>query len=430
MKYQVVNIEKLKENEKMSKAVIAELNEFFIDFDEKKAKIQNAINTQSIQVQNEIDTCLQLNSVGIKLDRARQQLIDRLNKEFKFHFENVKKTLLTKMGRIEWHSTRPYDDLNDYRLILFKFKCKMFDYGLLCSYKKEILNESILDIFSDDVNQTRLNELLAYVEATFGNLKILFKTSNQTLNVTYLGDVVMRNELINIAKCNYFHFFNIFADMRLANETLALDNYLNYKRIAMSPDKTLVYPKSFQHSCRLQILGANGNELFYHIKENMFQLVPYHFILTEKRILAVFYNSDNTSYEIDLYDHRLNVIRSATFRKHINLIAINAQSIQLRSSCGQDAFNIDLSLGLTSVHLQNRILFSYNNTYQGHMLKMKSDFYLFAKIVSSHLQTSDKSLILAVSTNTCVNNQRSSLVLEFTSYDKKYYHFDYTLISN
>lgn len=267
-----------------------------------------------------------------------------------------------------------------------------------------------------------MNQLLNCIEKTFSNFKTLFTVSDLKLNVTYIGDIVIINDLINLAKCDYFHLYNIFNDKRLASEPLALDNYLNYKMLPLSPHQIFVYPKSFNQGCLIQLLDSNGIELFKLIKANSFQLVPYHFILTELYLIAVYYNSNDSYYILDLYDHRLNLIKTKKFLKCLNLIEINTDSIELKSVLRTEIFESikieNFNFKIKNKHLTNRILFSYNNTYQSYILKLKSNDYSFKKIVSSHLQSSNKSLILA-SHSTLAN----TIVLEFTSYDKKNYDF-------
>jgi hypothetical protein len=168
--------------------------------------------------------------------------------------------------------------------------------------------------------------------------------------------------------------------------------------------------------------SKNGNELFIHTKSLQVQLVPYHFILTEKCLIAIFYNSDDSCYELDVYDHRLILFKSKIFTSLINEIEFSQTYIKVKSMNHNqvvDEITVDLKNEMTvsNNHLKNRILFSYNNTYQGYIIKIKITNNNYEKVISSHLQASNKTIVLVHN-----DDNDDEILLEFTSYDKKYYN--------
>ncbi len=399
-----------------------ELEEFFSNFDSKITKLQQNIIEQSIQAENNISMyILTKKQVELNLNESRHILLSKCNKLFMFHFKIVKNNLFKQLKTLKLTNS---EDYNDFKLILFKLKCILFDYGLLSSCQTEILTQSsLINDFFNESNQCILTNLSKFLEKTFSNLKFTFKTSNLNLNVTYIGDILFKNDFINTGKCKYFHLFNAYADERLANETLALDNYLSYKTLPITLHQLLVYPKSFKQGCKLQILDSkNGNELFIHTKSLQVQLVPYHFILTEKCLIAIFYNSDDSCYELDVYDHRLILFKSKIFTSLINEIEFSQTYIKVKSMNHNqvvDEITVDLKNEMTvsNNHLKNRILFSYNNTYQGYIIKIKVTNNNYEKVISSHLQASNKTIVLVHN-----DDNDDEILLEFTSYDKKYYN--------
>lgn len=399
-----------------------ELEEFFINFDSKITKLQQNIIEQSIQAENNISMyILTKKQVQLNLNESRHILLSKCNKLFMFHFKIVKNNLLIQLKTLKLTNS---EDYNDFKLILFKLKCILFDYGLLSSCQTEILTQSsLINDFFNESNQCILTNLSKFLEKTFSNLKFTFKTSDLNLNVTYIGDILFKNDFINTGKCKYFHLFNTYADERLANETLALDNYLSYKTLSITSHQLLVYPKSFKQRCKLQILDSkNGNELFKHTKSLRVQLVPYHFILTEKCLIAIFYNSDDSCYELDVYDHRLILFKSKIFTSLINEIEFSQTYIKVKSMNHNqvgDEITVDLNNEMTvsNTHLKNRILFSYNNTYQGYIIKIKATNNNYEKVISSHLQASNKTIVLVHN-----DDNDDEILLEFTSYAKKYYN--------
>jgi hypothetical protein len=129
------------------------------------------------------------------------------------------------------------------------------------------------------------------------------------------------------------------------------------------------------------------------------------------------------------------LLKSKIFTSLINEIELNSQttsSVTLKSMSYKnlviDEIKIEYNNEITAVsntHLINRVLFSYNNTYQGYINKIKININnnnnnsnvnvnnLYEKVISSHLQASNKTIILV---------RNHNIFLEFTSYDKKYYN--------
>ena len=401
---------------------IVYLENFFSKFDTNLTEIESNLDEHSNETCQLLESYIESKQVELKLNASRKHLIQKLNNQFRLQFDIVKNLLTTQLTEIVARINDTFD-YNDFKLVLFKLKCKLFDYGLLYTDKSNILNETIIDMFYNDSYGYKLDQLLKLIENLFSNLKVLFKANESNFNICFIGDIFVKNDLINLGKCDYFHLYSTFDDSRLASETLARNNHLNYKLLPLTPYQIFIYPKSFNQTAQIQIIDSNGNELFRQLKNNVIELTPYHFILTSSYLIAVFYNLETSKYSCDLYDLRLNLIRSREFKRLINLIEINENTIELKAVINRtneliDAFKIENNeFKVENSHLKNRILFSYNNTYQGYIIKIKSSDYLFRKVVSSHLQVANKSLTLAYS------NSNSKILLEFTSYDKKYYDF-------